>query len=307
MARLLVTGQSGFVGQHVLAHLAAGQPPHWQALPAIAHDLLDPASLDSWLSKGRPDAVIHLAGQTFVPESFRDPARTFQINLMGTLNLLQALKRHDFKGTFLYVSSGDVYGQVAAEQLPIDETLLPRPRNPYAVSKLATENLCLQWAFSEPEWRILIARPFNHVGPGQTGNFLLPDMARQLVSVRRGLQAPRLQVGDVDVSRDFLDVRDVVRAYFHLLEKGRSGEVYNLCSGVERNIRELIMQMADLAKVEIKLEQDPPRMRWAEQRRVSGSSAKLRTETAWQPDITITKTLHDVLMDWEEKAHNHNE
>ena len=305
--KLLITGQSGFVGQQVLAHLAAGHSPDWQALPAASHNLLDPASLDAWLTRDRPDAVIHLAGQTFVPASFRDPAHTLQVNVMGTLNLLQTLSRHDFQGTFLYVSSGDVYGQVTPEQLPIDETLLPRPRNPYAVSKLAAENLCLQWAFSEPEWRILIARPFNHVGPGQAENFLLPDMARQLVRVRKGLQAPQLQVGDVDVSRDFLDVRDVVQAYFHLLEKGRSGEVYNVCSGIERNIRELIMHMADLAKVAVTLEQDPARIRRSEQRRVAGNSARLRAETGWQPHITTTTTLHDVLRDWEERVQNYNE
>lgn len=269
MSKLLVTGQSGFVGRHLLAHLA-NHRSEWQLVAAPSHDLLDTNSLDAWVSATRPDAVIHLAGQTFVPEAFRNPARTLQINLRGTLNLLQALKRNDFQGTFLYVSSGDVYGQVTAEQLPIDETLLPKPRNPYAVSKLAAENLCLQWSFSEPDWRIVIARPFNHIGPGQAADFLVPDMARQLIRIRKGLQLPRLQVGDVDVSRDFLDVRDVVRAYFHLLEKGQSGEIYNVCSGVERDIRELIMQMASLAEVEITLEQHPDRLRRAEQRRVAG-------------------------------------
>ncbi|MCO5786552.1 NAD-dependent dehydratase [Pseudomonas sp. G11-1] len=306
MSKLLVTGQSGFVGRHLLAHLANHQS-EWQPVAAPSHDLLDTNSLDAWVSATRPDAVIHLAGQTFVPEAFRNPARTLQINLLGTLNLLQALKRNDFQGTFLYVSSGDVYGQVTAEQLPIDETLLPKPRNPYAVSKLAAENLCLQWSFSEPDWRIVIARPFNHIGPGQAADFLVPDMARQLIRIRKGLQLPRLQVGDVDVSRDFLDVRDVVRAYFHLLEKGQSGEIYNVCSGVERDIRELIMQMASLAEVEITLEQHPDRLRRAEQRRVAGSGEKLRAQTNWQPIITTTTTLHDVLSDWDERIHNNNE
>ncbi|WGK62551.1 GDP-mannose 4,6-dehydratase [Halopseudomonas sp. SMJS2] len=306
MSKLLVTGQSGFVGRHLLAHLA-NHRSEWQLVAAPSHDLLDTNSLDAWVSATRPDAVIHLAGQTFVPEAFRNPARTLQINLRGTLNLLQALKRNDFQGTFLYVSSGDVYGQVTAEQLPIDETLLPKPRNPYAVSKLAAENLCLQWSFSEPDWRIVIARPFNHIGPGQAADFLVPDMARQLIRIRKGLQLPRLQVGDVDVSRDFLDVRDVVRAYFHLLEKGQSGEIYNVCSGVERDIRELIMQMASLAEVEITLEQHPDRLRRAEQRRVAGSGEKLRAQTNWQPIITTTTTLHDVLSDWDERIHNNNE
>jgi len=301
MPELLVTGQNGFVGTSVLRHLEAEPTGKWRAIAHTPHDLLDAASLDSWLCDKRPAAVIHLAGQTFVPEAVRNPAQTLQVNLLGTLNLLQALKRHGFQGTFLYVSSGDIYGQVPVEHLPITEAYLPRPRNPYAVSKLAAEHLCLQWAFSEPDWRIIVARPFNHAGPGQAGDFLLPDMARQLMRVRLGLQPPRLQVGDVDVSRDFLDVRDVVQAYFQLLEHGRSGEIYNVCSGTERNVRELIMQMADLAEVNVSLEQDPNRLRRAEQRRVYGCSEKLRRHTGWQPRITITTTLHDVLRDWEER------
>lgn len=299
MSKLMITGQSGFVGRHLQAHLAT-QQSEWQPVAAVSYDLLDANSLDAWVAAVCPEAVIHLAGQTFVPEAFRDPAHTIQVNLLGTLNLLQALKRNGFQGTFLYVSSGDVYGQVA-DQLPIDEALLPRPRNPYAVSKLAAENLCLQWSFTEPDWRILIARPFNHIGPGQAGSFLLPDMAQQLIRVRQGLQPPQLLVGDVDVSRDFLDVRDVVRAYIHLLANGQSGEIYNVCSGVERNIRELIMQMADLAEVRITLEQHPDRLRKAEQRRVVGNCEKLRVQTGWQPDITIMSSLRDVLQDWEKR------
>lgn len=299
--KLMITGQNGFVGQHLLAHLAAEEFSQWQPVAAAAHDLLDSSSLDNWIAQACPDAVLHLAGQTFVPEAFRDPAHTIQVNLLGTLNLLQALKRNGFRGVFLYVSSGDVYGQVPVAQLPINETLAPRPRNPYAVSKLAAEHLCLQWSFSEPDWRIMVVRPFNHVGPGQAEHFLLPDMARQLIRVRKGLQSPELHVGDVDVSRDFLDVRDVVRAYLHLLENGQSGEIYNLCSGIERNARELIMQMADLAEVNVTLKQDPCRLRRAEQRRVTGCSQKLRSRTGWQPRITITTTLRDVLGDWEKR------
>lgn len=297
MRDLLVTGQNGFVGRHVTA-LAAGR---WRVIPHAPHDLLNPVSLDDWLAHCCPAAVIHLAGQTFVPQAFRDPAQTLQINLLGTLNLLQALKRRGFRGTFLYVSSGDVYGQVAIEQLPITESCPPQPRNPYAVSKLAAEHLCLQWSFSEPDWRILIARPFNHAGPGQADHFVLPDMARQLLRVRQGLQSPQISVGDVDVTRDFLDVRDVVQAYFDLLDKGQPGEIYNVCSGQEQLIRGLIMQMAELADVQITLQQDSKRLRKAEQRRTRGCSNKLQRHTGWQPRVPITTTLRDVLTDWEKR------
>ncbi|MNF37156.1 GDP-6-deoxy-D-mannose reductase [compost metagenome] len=218
--------------------------------------------------------------------------------MLGTLNLLQALKRRGFCGTFLYVSSGDVYGQVEEKNLPISECLAPRPRNPYAVSKVAAELLCQQWSYSEP-WRIVIARPFNHIGPGQGESFVIPSMARQLIRVRQGLQPAQLEVGDVDVTRDFLDVRDVLQAYLGLLEHGRNGEIYNVCSGVEWRVRDLIMQMAGLTGVEVELVQDASRLRLSEQRRVVGCSNKLQKETGWKPGVSITKTLQSVLSEWE--------
>lgn len=293
---LLVTGLGGFVGCHLRAALPA--IPGWKLLPEQAYDLLDPASLDAWLQQGVPDAVIHLAGQTFVPEAFKDPAHTLQVNLLGTLNLLQALKRAKFDGTFLYVSSGDVYGQVAENDLPVVESLAPRPRNPYAVSKVAAELLCQQWSYVEP-WRIIVARPFNHIGAGQGDSFVISNMARQIARVRLGLQPPCLEVGDIDVTRDFLDVQDVIEAYLLLLEKGRNGEVYNVCSGQERRVRDLIVEIAGLAGVDVELVQDPARMRRAEQRRVVGSAEKLQKETGWKPGVNITETLRRVLSDWE--------
>lgn len=297
MKKLLVTGLNGFVGSHLQALLTSMANGSWQLLTSKPHDLLDCASLDAWLADECPDAVIHLAGQTFVPEAFRDPQRTIEVNLLGTLNLLQALKRRGFNGTFLYVSSGDVYGQVAEVDLPVVESLAPRPRNPYAVSKVAAELLCQQWSYSEP-WRIIVARPFNHIGTGQGESFVVPSMARQLIRVRQGLHPAQLDVGDVDVTRDFLDVRDVLQAYLALLEHGRSGEIYNLCSGVELRVRDLIMQMAKLAGVEVELLQDASRMRVSEQRRVVGCSKKLQKETGWKPSTSIMETLQSVLSDW---------
>ncbi|UVE17948.1 GDP-mannose 4,6-dehydratase [Pseudomonas sp. LS44] len=304
MNKLLVTGLGGFVGRHVQRRLATDGP--WQLIPPQAYDLLDPASIDAWLAPTCPDAVIHLAGQTFVPEAFRDPARTLQVNLLGTLNLLQALKRRGFSGTFLYVSSGDVYGQVGEADLPIVETLTPQPRNPYAVSKLAAELLCRQWSYSEP-WRIVVARPFNHIGAGQGDSFVVSSMARQIVRVRRGLQPATLEVGDIEVTRDFLDVDDVVEAYLRLLQSGRNGEIYNVCSGQERQVGQLITQLAELAGVTVQLVQDPTRMRRSEQRRVVGDSTKLHNETGWQPGISIEETLHRVLSGWEAKEGENND
>lgn len=298
MSKLLVTGLGGFVGCHLQSRLASQAAGPWQLIPSQPHDLTEASTLDAWLAEECPDAVIHLAGQTFVPEAFRDPARTLQVNLMGTLNLLQALKRRGFSGTFLYVSSGDVYGQVAEADLPVVETLAPHPRNPYAVSKVSAELLCQQWSYTEP-WRIIVVRPFNHIGAGQGESFVISSVARQLARIRLGLQAPRLEVGDIDVTRDFLDVQDVIEAYLLLLQRGRNGEIYNVCSGQERRVRDLIAEMARLAGVEVELVQDPARLRRAEQRRVVGSSDKLQKETGWTPGVNITETLRRVLSDWD--------
>ncbi|UQS13491.1 GDP-mannose 4,6-dehydratase [Pseudomonas sp. HS6] len=297
---LFVTGLSGFVGQHIQSRLQGEDAP-WELLPAAsAYDLTQPESLaDLWPKL--PDAVIHLAGQTFVPEAFRDPARTFDINLLGTLNLLQALKARGFEGPFLYVSSGDVYGQVGESALPITEQQPPCPRNPYAVSKLSAEFLCLQWGLSE-DWPVLVARPFNHIGTGQKDSFVIASAARQINRIKQGLQAPQLEVGDIDVTRDFLDVDDVVSAYFALLEKGTPGQVYNICSGHEQSIRSLIEQMGDLAEVELQLVQDPARMRRADQRRVCGSHQRLAQTTGWTPQISIQQSLRAILSDWENRV-----
>jgi len=297
---LFVTGLSGFVGQHLRRH-AQDDDHGWRLIePRERYDLLRPDSLDAALADECPEAVIHLAGQTFVPEAFRDPGRTFEVNLLGTLNLLHALKRRGFAGTFLYISSGDVYGMVDEVELPIDERRLPEPRNPYGVSKVAAELLCRQWSFAEP-WRIMVARPFNHIGAGQGEAFVVPSVARQIVRIRRGLQAPRLEVGDIDVSRDFLDVRDVLAAYFALLARGENGGVYNICSGHEYVVRDLIQRMATLAGVDLEIVQDPARMRRAEQRRVRGSFERLRRDTGWQPTLSIEDTLKTVLSDWESR------
>lgn len=301
--QLLVTGLSGFVGRHLRAALADDPLSQWTLLEPASYDLLSQVSLERLMDEGCPDAVVHLAGQTFVPEAFNNPQRTLEVNLIGTLNLLQALKRKGFNGTFLYISSGDIYGKVDEINLPVDEHLLPKPRNPYAVSKVAAELLCQQWSYTEP-WRIIVVRPFNHIGPGQNESFVIANMAQQIVRIRKGLQSPQLSVGDVDVSRDFLDVRDVVQAYLQLLLQGENGEVYNLCSGQERVVRDLIHEMAALAGVTIELQQDAARLRLSEQRRVVGSAEKLQKDTGWKPRITITESLRSVLCDWEIREKN---
>lgn len=305
MRRLLITGESGFVGRHIVAMREELSEKHNLDLviPQKRYNLLDPKSLVRMLSDVLPDAVIHLAGISFVPDSFRDPQRTFEVNLIGTLQILQALKSGGFSGSFLYVSSGDVYGRLSIDDLPATEDYLPRPMNPYAVSKVSAEALCFQWAHTESFERLVIARPFNHIGTGQREEFVIPSIAKQIIQIKQGLQEPFLLAGDIDVTRDFLDVKDVIHAYFELLWTGENGETYNVCSGCEQSIRGLIEIMIEEAGIDAKIKSDLMRFRTAEQRRSRGNNKKLVTTTGWNPTIPLKTSLKDVLKEWESKIH----
>src|SRR5437867_7118859 len=220
-----------------------------------ARDLREPGAAAALVGSEPPDAVIHLAAQSWVPDAFRDPATTLQVNILGTLNVLHALQAAGFEGRMVYVGTGDVYGRVPEKALPVAESYLPVPRNPYAVSKLAAEMLCRQWSITE-SMNIILARPFNHIGRGQSDRFVVSDFARQIAAIKQGRHQPVVAVGDIDVTRDFTDVADVVRAYFALLEHGSSGEIYNVCSGKDRSIRSILERLAELAGIDVSIEAD---------------------------------------------------
>lgn len=300
--RLLLTGGGGFVGGHVLA---AGRPgaafAAWDIVPLPKGcDIRDAAELRKVASEVRPSAILHLAAQSFVPLSFENPRETFDINLGGTLNLLDALADTGFKGRMLFVSSGDVYGRVPEEALPVGETRLPEPRSPYAVSKIAAEQLCLQWHRTEA-LDVMIARPFNHVGPGQDARFVLPALATQVVEIAAGRKPAVIDAGDIDTTRDFTDVRDVAAAYAAMLAHGVAGGTYVIGTGRERRVRDLLQMMCAMSGIEPEIRQDPARMRPAEQRRMAADASKLRHDTGWAPRIPIETTLQDILNEAKEQ------
>lgn len=295
--RILLTGANGFVGTYVQQQVAC--VPFLDSHGASI-DLRNAEQVAQGVAAIAPDAVIHLAAQSFVPESFKNPLHTYEVNFLGTLNLLAALKDGGFSGRMLYVGSSDTYGLVDPASLPVVEDAPLRPRNPYAVSKVAAEALCYQWSQTEP-FEVVMVRPFNHIGPGQSERFVISDFARQVVEIKGGFRPSLIRVGDIDVTRDFTDVRDVVRAYVLLLERGGNGEVYNVCSGKERSVLSVLESLLRLSGVEAEIVQDAERLRKSEQRRVFGSFAKLHTATGWQPEIPFEQSLKDILTDWEKK------
>lgn len=294
---LLVTGHLGFVGAYVMKDPAAQGLVDETQRPI---NLLDRAAVFKAVARIRPTSVIHLAAQSFVPAAFENPVGTYESNFIGTQILLEALKATDFSGRFLFVSSADVYGAMDVSELPAMEHSPARPSNPYAVSKVAAEALCSYWHRTEG-MQIVIARPFNHIGPGQSTRFAIADFSKAVVEIKRGLRGNVLQVGDLDVTRDFTDVRDVVSAYGALLEHGTSGEVYNICSGIERHLGAAVTTLAELAGVQIDIQVDPSRFRKASQPRAFGSNTKISSDTGWKPRIDWLQSLKDTITYWEQQ------
>ncbi len=303
MQTLLVTGRNGFVGR-VLAALAVGRYGRRWTLAEVPEDLdiRDAQATRVFVAKVRPDAVVHLAAQSAIPESISHPEATLQVNVLGTLHLLQALSAIDFRGRLLYVGSGDVYGHIDEDGLPTSEAWLPRPRNPYAVSKLAAEALCWQWHVLEGR-DVVLARPFNHIGPGQSDRFVVSALARQIAEIRMGRREPILRVGNLNATRDFTDVRDVAAAYLTLLDMGQSGEIYNVCSGVERSIRSVLGLLLEVGGVAALIEMDSGRFRPGDQSRMRGDCTKIIECTGWRPTTPLEVSLRDVLTDWELRLH----
>lgn len=295
--KLLITGLSGFVGGWVRDLTAAATP--WQGitiLPATGLDLLDRAGLNAIVAAHRPDAVLHLAALSSVAGAIRDPVATANVNVIGTVNLLDALENAGFGGRLLCVGSSEEYGRSAADALPVAETAPLAPRNPYAASKVAAEMFVLE-RVRRGRLDAVCARPFNHTGPRQDGRFVLPSLARQVAEITLGLRPPEILAGDLNITRDFLDVRDVVSAYLTLLQRGESGGIYNVSSGHESRLADLLDIMCRLARVEAVVQRDPALLRPVEQRRNCGDNARLRA-LGWAPAYTMTQTLQSLLDYW---------
>jgi GDP-4-dehydro-6-deoxy-D-mannose reductase len=299
---LLVTGHSGFVGRTLVQNESDLAVQHGWRIVTLpdGQDIRDPG-LAGTVRELAPGAVIHLAACTSVDDSFRDPDACFDVNYRGTLNLLRALRGAAFKGRLLYVGSGDCYGTLSDASLPVSENTPLRPRNPYAVSKVATEALCYQWSQTDG-LDAIIARPFNHIGPGQDARFAVASLCRQIAQIAWKQAQAVIRTGNLDVTRDFTDVHDVLRAYFALLSRGRTGEAYNVASGREISVRTVVDDLLAIAGVEASVQVDPARVRASEQRRVVADITKIREDTGWQPQRSLRDTLTATLDYWHRRV-----
>ncbi|MDP8224917.1 MAG: NAD-dependent epimerase/dehydratase family protein [Candidatus Lernaella stagnicola] len=303
---IAVTGAGGFVGAHLCAHLAAcgdritatdRDAPARDRCQNEALDVTDAAAVDRFFAAQRFDAVLHLAAIAFVPEAERDPATAMHVNVGGTANVLHAVAKHQDKARVLVISSAEVYGAPAAEEMPITEEFAVRPVHAYAFSKWLAEQYA-RFVADREDIDLLIARPFSHIGPGQRPVFAAASFAKQLAEIAAGRQEPIIRVGDLSAKRDVADVRDVVRAYRLALEKLPNGAVFNVCSGKERAIGDILNDLIELAGIEVRVEVDESRLRAHDIPVIRGAHEYLTRFTGWQPEITWRQTLTDLFQAW---------
>jgi len=315
--RILITGITGFVGSH-LAELALKNGAEvfgtyrWRSrMDNITHildkirlvecDLRDATSVRNAVKEAKPDWIFHLAAQSYVPTSWTAPADTMHINVIGTINLFEAIRQLEIDCRVLNAGSSEEYGLQFEHELPIKETNQLRPLSPYAVSKVAQDLLGWQYYRSYGMF-IVRTRAFNHSGPRRPEAFVDSGFAWQIARIEAGLQEPTIYVGNLEAKRDFTDVRDIARAYWMALERGQAGEVYNICSGKAWSIREILETLLKMTNVRVEIRQDPSRMRPSDVPVLVGDSTKFRQQTGWKPEIPYEQTLQDMLDFWREKV-----
>ena len=313
--RVLITGMSGFAGSH-FADLLLEQT-HWTLVGVSRStegqrisprmfwwklDLSDAEGITRLLKYERPDLIVHLAAQSNVPASWKDPWATYETNVRAQLNLFQGVIETKLAPRMLIVSSNEVYGRPASpDELPFREEHPLRPVNPYAVSKATQDLMALQYHLSH-QLDVVVARPFNHIGPGQNVRFVAADFAQKIASIEAGLSEPVLHLGNMAAERDFTDVRDVARAYLALIQKADGGQVYNVCSGQPRSVQSLLDIMLSLSTAKIEQRTDPSKFRVADTPISFGDASRIRQATGWEPRIPFEQTVADILNYWREKV-----
>ena len=313
--RVLITGITGFAGSHLADYLLAEHPDvevwgicRWRSrreniehlgdrVRLVEGDLRDEASLRRVVDESRPDAIFHLAAQSYVPSSWRAPTETLTTNIAGQSNLFEAVRAVGIDPVIQIAGSSEEYGLVLPDEVPISEDNPLRPLSPYAVSKVAQDMLAYQY-FRSYGMKTVRTRGFNHTGPRRGEVFVSSNFAKQIASIEAGLQDPVIRVGNLDAERDFTDVRDMVRAYWLAVTRATPGEVYNLGSGRKITIRALLDLLLSMSEAEVTVEIDPDRLRPSDVEVLLADSSKFRRETGWEPIIPLETTLSDLLDFW---------
>jgi GDP-4-dehydro-6-deoxy-D-mannose reductase len=311
MQRALVTGCNGFVGRVMAARLRVGgfevrgvdRMESCSVLDAdayLAGDLRDPGFVAEAIEQADFDCIVHLAAQSSVRRSFDEPASTLSDGTQPALNLLNHIRESGAKTRVLLIGSADEYGVVPENEMPIAESHAATPSSPYALAKSIQNQMGAMFC-SLYGVDAVMTRSFNHTGPGQREDFVLANFARQVAEIKRGRREPVIAVGNLEIRRDFLDVRDVCDAYVVLLKKGRSGETYNVCSGNSYKIRDLLDKMCALADINVNVRVDPARMRPVDMPDLRGDATKMNEHTGWRAKLDINETLKSMLEDWDRK------
>jgi GDP-4-dehydro-6-deoxy-D-mannose reductase len=314
MKKILITGASGFTGCYLGEYLRAlnkfeifgtynseqsfENSPLKDKIHFKKIDLTNTQGVSNLISEIKPEYIFHLAAASSPQESFKNPLGTFHTNVDAQINILEAMRKNNLlKSKILIISSCEVYGYVKPKDLPVNEKTELRPSTPYAVSKVTQDYLGLQY-FLAYKLQCIRARPFNHIGPRQTAKFVVSDFSRQIAEIEKEKKEPVMYVGNLEAKRDFTDVRDIVKAYYQLIEKGTPGEVYNIGSGISYSAKEILDILFEHSLSKIKIKIDPDKMRPSDMPDIFCDNKKLIDLTGWKPEIPLKQTLLDTLDYW---------
>jgi GDP-4-dehydro-6-deoxy-D-mannose reductase len=314
--KILITGITGFAGSH-LADYAVAQgeveiygTARWRSPPqniehlrdritVIDADLRDASSVESLVAEIKPDLIFHLAAQSYVVSSWKHPTETITTNLVGTVNIFEAVRRAKYEPRLLVACSSEEYGFVDPSEVPITEDNPLRPLSPYGVSKVGQDLLSYQY-FKSYGLNVVRTRAFNHTGPRRGRVFVCSNFAIQILEAQKGLR-PDVNVGNLEAVRDFTDVRDTVRAYWRALEAAEPGEVYNICSGTGYKIQDVLEMLLRISGAEVDVSVEPDRFRPSDVPLLIGDNSKFKRHTGWRPEIPFEQTLSDILDYWRER------